>query len=112
MVNYSISRTFAALADPTRRSVVEQLTSGEETVSTLAARHPMSLPAFMKHVRVLERAGLVRTVKRGRVRHCRLAAARLAEAERWLHEHRVFWERQLDSLERFLHTNSAQERSP
>lgn len=102
MVNYSLDRTFGALADPIRRAVVTQLAAGGESVSGLAAAHPISLPAFMKHVRVLERAGLVRTVKRGRVRHCQLDAARLADAERWLQEHRVFWERQLASLERFL----------
>lgn len=102
MVNCSLDDTFSALADPIRRTVVARLTSGEESVSVLAAAHPISLPAFMKHVRVLERAGLVHTVKRGRVRHCRLDTARLAAAESWLHEHRVFWERQLASLDRFL----------
>jgi DNA-binding transcriptional ArsR family regulator len=105
MVNCSLDQTFSALADPIRRSVVSRLTAGEESVSGLAAGHPISLPAFMKHVRVLERAGLVRTVKRGRVRHCRLDAVRLAEAETWLQEHRIFWERQLASLERFLRQN-------
>ena len=102
MVNCSLDQTFGALADPIRRSVVTRLASGGESVSALAAGHSISLPAFMKHVRVLERAGLVRTVKRGRVRHCQLDAARLDEAERWLQDHRIFWERQLASLERFL----------
>lgn len=110
MVNRSLDRTFAALADPTRRAVVSRLVAGEGSISTLAARHPMSLPAFMKHVRVLEQAGLVRTVKRGRVRHCRLDAARMAEAERWLEQHRVFWERQLASLDRFLRRPRTEER--
>jgi DNA-binding transcriptional ArsR family regulator len=102
MVNHSLDQTFSALADPIRRSVVTRLAAGEESVSALADGHPISLPAFLKHVRVLERAGLVRTVKRGRVRRCRLDAARLREAEGWLQEHRLFWERQLHSLERFL----------
>jgi len=102
MVNFSLDRTFGALADPIRRDVVARLTAGEESVSALAASHRISLPAFMKHVGVLERAGLVRTVKRGRVRHCRLDTARMAEAERWLEQHRLFWQRQLGSLDRFL----------
>ncbi len=102
MVNHFLDQTFSALADPIRRSVVTRLTKGEESVSTLAKGHPITLPAFMKHVRVLEQAGLVTTVKRGRVRHCRLDARRLGEAERWLENHRLFWEHQLASLDRFL----------
>jgi DNA-binding transcriptional ArsR family regulator len=104
MVNLSLDQTFGALADPIRRDVVARLTRGEETLGTLAAAHPISLPAFLKHVRVLERAGLVRTVKRGRVRHCRLDPVRMAEAERWLEQHRLFWQRQLASLDHFLQT--------
>jgi len=104
MVNYQpLTDTFAALADPTRRAVVERLaTRGEAPVSALASEHEMSLPAFLKHVRVLERAGLLTTSKVGRVRRCRLAPLPLAEAERWMHAHRAFWEAQLESLDRFL----------
>ena len=104
MVNFQpLSDTFAALADPTRRAVVEQLARQDDApVSELAAGHDMSLPAFLKHLRVLEDAGIVSTAKVGRVRRCRLAPARLAEAERWIHAHRAFWEGQLASLDRFL----------
>jgi len=104
MVNHApLSNTFAALADPTRRAVVERLArQGEASVSELAFDHDMSLPAFLKHVRVLEDAGLLTSAKTGRVRRCRLAPRGLAEAERWLHAHRAFWEGQLRSLDRFL----------
>lgn len=94
--------TFAALADPVRREVIERLSRGEESVSKLAADYEMSLPGFLKHVRVLELAGLVTTRKDGRVRRCRLEAGSLADAEAWLSKHRIFWQRQLDALERFL----------
>lgn len=96
--------TFAALADPVRREVIERLSRGEESVSKLAADYEMSLPGFLKHVRVLELAGLVTTRKDGRVRTCRLEAGSLADAEAWLSKHRIFWQRQLDALERFLAT--------
>ena len=104
MVNYQpLSGTFAALADPTRRAVVERLArQGGAPVSELAADHDMSLPAFLKHVRVLEEAGILASTKIGRVRHCTLAPGRLQEAERWIHAHRAFWEGQLRSLEHFL----------
>jgi DNA-binding transcriptional ArsR family regulator len=103
MVHYQLTDTFAALSDPTRRAVVERLARrGEAPVSALASEHDMSLPAFLKHIRVLERAGVLTTSKVGRVRHCRLAPHRLAEAERWIHAHRAFWEAQLESLDRFL----------
>ena len=111
MVYYqSLTDTFAALSDPTRRAVVERLAKrGDASVSALASEHEMSLPAFLKHVRVLERAGLLTTSKVGRVRHCRLAPLRLAEAERWIHAHRAFWEAQLESLDRFLNVRTHSE---
>lgn len=110
MVNYQLSDTFAALADPTRRAVVERLArQGEAPVSELAAHHDMSLPAFLKHLRVLEDAGIMTSSKVGRVRHCSLAPRRLAEAERWIHAHRSFWDGQLRSLERFLTTSQTNE---
>lgn len=113
MVKYEpLSATFQALADPTRRSVVEQLARmGDAPVSTLAADHAISLPGFLKHVRVLERAGLVTTSKVGRVRHCHLTPRPLAVAERWIHSHRAFWEGQLESLDRFLRESSPKEES-
>jgi DNA-binding transcriptional ArsR family regulator len=98
----ALQATFAALADPVRREVIARLSQGEQTVSSLAAAYDMSLPGFLKHVRVLEEAGLVTTRKDGRVRTCRLEAGSLAAAEEWLSKHRIFWQRQLDSLERFL----------
>lgn len=97
-----LQATFAALADPVRRSVIERLSRGETTVSNLADDHDMSLPGFLKHLRVLEEAELVVTRKEGRVRICRLRVSSLEEAEAWLSRHRLFWQRQLDALERFL----------
>jgi DNA-binding transcriptional ArsR family regulator len=110
-VNYdALTEAFSALADPTRCAVVDALaTRGEMAVSDLASEHDMSLPGFLKHVRVLERAGLLTTEKVGRTRHCRLVPARLAEAERWLREHRHFWEAQLASLDRFLQDSASGE---
>jgi DNA-binding transcriptional ArsR family regulator len=93
---------FAALADPVRRAVLARLRQGGTAVSTLAADHAISLPAFMKHVRTLERAGLVTTTKTGRIRTCRLCEPGLAAAEAWLRTHRTFWERQLESLARHV----------
>jgi DNA-binding transcriptional ArsR family regulator len=103
-VNYDrLTQAFGALADPTRCAVIDALArEGIMAVSELASEHEMSLPGFLKHVRVLERAGLLTTEKVGRTRHCRLVTPRLAEAERWIREHRTFWESQLASLDRFL----------
>lgn len=92
MVNSSerLQATFAALADPVRRQVIERLSRGEETVSNLAADHDMSLPGFLKHLRALEEASLVTTRKEGRVRTCVLQADTLADAADWLNRHRIF----------------------
>src|ERR1700681_736855 len=101
MVKYQrLDATFHALADPTRRAILAALRRGERPVSALAAPHNMSLPAVMKHLQVLEQAGLVRQRKKGRVRHCRLSAQPLKQAEAWLSKYRVFWSNQLDSLDR------------
>jgi DNA-binding transcriptional ArsR family regulator len=104
MVNYHsrLDATFRALADPTRRAILAALRRGQRPVSVLAAPHRMSLPAVMKHLRVLEQAGLVRQKKRGRVRHCHLSAKPLRQAEEWLSKYRMFWGQQLDSLDRYL----------
>jgi DNA-binding transcriptional ArsR family regulator len=111
VVNYDRpTDVFGALADPTRCAVVEELARhGEMAVSELAAQHDISLPGFLKHVRVLEGAGLLMTEKVGRTRRCRLVTPRLAEAERWIREHRVFWEAQLISLDRFLQDSTSGE---
>ena len=104
MVKYNrgLDATFQALADPTRRAIVSALARGQASVTELARPHRMTLPAVMKHLHVLERAGLVRQRKRGRVRHCRLAAQPLKQAEAWLSQYRMFWENQLDALDRYL----------
>ena len=88
----------AAVADPTRRALVDRLSGGNASVSELAKPLPMSMPAVMKHLRVLEGAGLVRHRKEGRVRICELRPEPLAEIDRWLAFYRRFWEGQLDSL--------------
>jgi DNA-binding transcriptional ArsR family regulator len=104
MVKYNqrLDAIFRALADPTRRAILSDLRRGQASVSALATPYGMSLPAVMKHLRVLEHAGLVKQKKKGRVRHCRLAARPLKEAEAWLSQYRLFWENQLDALARYL----------
>jgi DNA-binding transcriptional ArsR family regulator len=89
---------FQALADPTRRGLVERLGRGPATVSELAKPLPMSLPAVVQHLHVLERSGLVRTEKVGRVRTCRLEPGPLLALEQWIAGHRTTWERRLDGL--------------
>ena len=88
----------AALADPTRRWIVERLGNGPASVTTLAAPLPMSLPAVVQHLHVLERSGLVVSEKRGRVRTCRLDPERLATVEDWIVARRRTWEHDLDRL--------------
>jgi DNA-binding transcriptional ArsR family regulator len=104
MVNNSdaLDATFAALADPTRRAIVARLARGEAAVSDLAGPLPMSLPAVLKHLSALERAGLVQGDKRGRVRHCRLEPAPLSEAVAWITRHHRFWEERFQALDRYL----------
>lgn len=104
MVKYSeqLDSTFGALADPTRRAILATLMLGQASVTELAKPHSMSLPAVMKHIRVLEEAGLISQEKTGRTRHCRLAAQPLKEAEQWISQYRQFWEGAFDSLARFL----------
>ena len=111
MVKYSgaLDTTFGALADPTRRAILSTLMLGQASISELAKPHRMSLPAVLKHVRVLERAGLVSQSKNGRTRFCQLAAEPLKQAEDWISRYRVFWEGTFDSLERFLAEQKAKE---
>ena len=94
---------FAALSDATRREVVERLLHGPATVTELAQPHGMSLPGFMKHLRVLEDAGLVIRSKEGRVVSCELAAEPMREAARWLAHNEQFWNRRYDALGRYLY---------
>lgn len=93
---------FRALANPTRRSVLDQLSRGSATVTELASPYDMALPSFMQHLGVLEKGGLVRSEKRGRVRTYRLAPEALQKAEGWLGRRRRLWERRLDQLDDYL----------
>jgi DNA-binding transcriptional ArsR family regulator len=104
MLNYpaSLDLTFQALGDPTRRALVERLTQGPASVSELAKPLPMSLPAVMLHLKVLEESGLVKSEKVGRVRTCRIEPQMLSQAERWITERRQMWEHNLDRLGQYL----------
>jgi DNA-binding transcriptional ArsR family regulator len=97
-----LSATFAALADPTRRAILGRLASGETSVTELAAPFEMSLPAVSKHLKVLERAGLVARRRTGQWRPCRLRAGPLRDAADWLEHYRRFWEHSFDRLEDYL----------
>src|SRR5580698_2119587 len=101
MLNYQLDRTFAALADPARRTMVERLAQGSATVSELARPLPMSLPAVMLHLKVLEDCGLVTSQKTGRVRTCRIEPQMLTQAEQWISQRRQMWERSLDRLDAY-----------
>ncbi len=96
---------FHAIADPTRRALVERLVRGPAAVKALAEPLQMSLPAVMQHLQVLEDAGVIVTEKVGRVRSCRIEPAALREAEQWLGRQRTGWERQLDQLDDYLKEN-------
>jgi DNA-binding transcriptional ArsR family regulator len=98
-----LDKVFWALSDGTRRDVLRQLGQGGATVSELATPHGMSLPGFMKHLRVLEDAGLVTRLKEGRVVRCELAAEPMQEAAMWLAYYEKFWTAQLDALGRYLY---------
>jgi len=93
-----VDRVFQALGDPTRRAIVEKLSSGAVSVSSLAKPLAITLAAVMQHLQVLERSGLVRTTKIGRVRTCRIEPKGFSVAERWIEERRSLWERGLDRL--------------
>lgn len=97
-----LSSTFAALADPTRRAILARLTLGETSVSELAEPFAMSMPAVSKHLKVLERAGLIARSREAQWRPCRLNAAPLKEAAGWIAEYRRFWTAHMDALERHL----------
>ena len=106
MLNYQaeLDRLFHALADPARRTIVERLTRGPAPVSELARPLPMSLPATMQHLGVLEAAGLVHSKKVGRVRTCAIEPKALSLAEQWINARRTEWERRLDRLGEYLKT--------
>lgn len=102
----ALTPTLSALADPTRRAVVERLARGEATVGELAAPHAMSAPAFTKHLRVLTAAGLVRRRRVGRTVVCSLEPAPLADLGGWVADTTAYWNRTLDRLERVLEEES------
>src|SRR5579859_602739 len=106
MLNQStdLDRMFHALADPARRAMLERLARGPAPVSELARPLPMSLPAAMQHLGVLEAAGLVRSEKLGRVRTCTLDTTALSQAEQWINERRIEWDHRLDRLGDYLKT--------
>ena len=113
MVKYSprLSRTFAALADPTRRRILEDLAQGDHCVTDLARPHRMSLPAVSKHLRVLERAGLVRRQRCGRVHSLKLEAKPMKAAQQWIEDYRRFWEESFDRLEEYLNELQTKEKN-
>jgi DNA-binding transcriptional ArsR family regulator len=98
-----LTTTFAALADPTRRAILARVAGGEISVSELAQPFDMSLPAISKHLKVLERAGLIARGRDAQRRPCRLKAEPLKEAARWIDEYREHWDQRLDRLEEYLH---------
>jgi DNA-binding transcriptional ArsR family regulator len=104
-----LSNTFAALADPTRRAILARLASGETSVTELAEPFAMSLPAITKHLKVLERAGLITRGRQAQWRPCRLEARPLREANDWVAQYRAFWEGGFDRLEDYLKTIQAKE---
>jgi DNA-binding transcriptional ArsR family regulator len=97
-----LSATFAALADPTRRAILARLASGEASVTELAEPFAMSLPAISKHLKVLERAGLIARGREAQRRPCRLEAARLRDVADWVERYRRSWDQSLDRLEAYL----------
>ncbi|WP_407070876.1 ArsR/SmtB family transcription factor [Stenotrophomonas maltophilia] len=107
----AIQDVFQALADPTRCAIVAALGQGPRTVSVLAEPFQMALPSLMKHLAVLERSGVVRSRKQGRVRTCELVPERLGQAEQWLAAQRAVWEARADRMVEFVETLHRQEQA-
>jgi DNA-binding transcriptional ArsR family regulator len=105
-----LSATFAALADPTRRAILARLASGECSVTTLAEPFDMSMPAVSKHLRVLERAGLIARGREAQWRPCRIEAAPLKQVAEWAEQYRQIWEKHFDSLEIYLQELTTKEK--
>ena len=103
MATDRLTATFAALADPTRRAILARVATGEISVGELAEPFDMSLPAISKHLKVLERAGLIARGREAQRRTCRLRAEPLKEAVHWINEYRQYWEQRLDLLDDYLH---------
>jgi DNA-binding transcriptional ArsR family regulator len=108
MATDRLSSTFAALADPTRRAILARLALGEMSVLKLAEPFDMSLPAVSKHLKVLERAGLITRGRDAQMRPCRIDVRALREADQWLEEYRRLWEQRLDRLDDYLKVLQAQ----
>jgi DNA-binding transcriptional ArsR family regulator len=98
-----LSMTFSALADPTRRAILNRLASGQASVNELAAPFKMSLPAISRHLKVLERSGLIARSREAQWRPCRLKAEPMKEAVNWLEHYRSYWEASFDRLDDYLH---------
>lgn len=107
-----LDEVFLALADPTRRAVIHQLGLGPASVGDLACEATMTLPSFMKHVRMLETTGLIRTAKVGRVRTCELNRERLTVVDDWLMQQRRVWEERTDRLEQFVTNRQDKDKDP
>jgi DNA-binding transcriptional ArsR family regulator len=107
-----IEAIFHALSDPTRRAIVDRLIDGPASVTEIARPFPMSLPAVVQHLHVLERSGLVSSEKVGRVRHCRVEPQALSGAERWIAERRAAWEERLDRLGEYLDAQTDESGEP
>lgn len=110
MVDDDLSKVFSALADPTRRAILARLAEGDATVNELAAPFPISLQAVSKHLKVLERAGLIVRGRDAQWRPCRLEPAPLRDVAAWTEQYRRFWDERYDLLDDYLH-DLAQERS-
>lgn len=106
-----LTDVFYALADPTRRAIVGRLGRGPESVTALAAPFEMALPSFMKHLSVLERSGVIRSNKAGRVRTCELVPKALTQAEHWIAEQRALWEARTERMAAFVENQHQQETS-
>jgi DNA-binding transcriptional ArsR family regulator len=111
MAEDRLSMTFAALADPTRRAILARLSGGEATVTELAEPFEISLPAVSKHLKVLERAGLIERGREAQWRPCRLKAERLREVDEWVDQYRKFWEDSLGRLDEYLKQLQTREKS-
>src|SRR6185295_3671620 len=111
MATDQLSTTFAALADPTRRAILARLASGERSVTELAEPFDMSLPAVSKHLKVLERAGLIIRGREAQWRPCRIEPTALKPVDDWLERYRRFWDASLDRLDEYLHEVQAKEKA-
>ena len=112
MTQDHLSATFSALSDPTRRAILARLASGEASVLELAEPFDMSLPAVSKHLKVLEKAGLIARSRDAQWRPCKLEAARLKDVADWVEGYRVFWEKSFDRLDAYLKTMQSAQQKP